>query len=988
MTFLPVVTREMSVLARRQSTYWARAVTAAIAVLTMLWLLLVSASHVSLSQLGSSIFLILSSFCFGFSLLAGMQATSDCVSEEKREGTLGLLFLTDLRGFDVIFGKLAASSFHGFFALLGVVPMLSLALLLGGVTLRELGQTALVLFNSLFLSLSLGVLVSSLSKNERKAMLACFSGLFALTLMPFIISFAWSGFEKVYAELAMVSPLYSFLSAQNATGINKNYLAAALVLQHALGWGFLALAARILPRCVNDLPRPRFARFQAMIDNYVFGRREQRARHRAELLDRNPFLWLASRERIKPRYAWVIVGFFALLFLWVYDQFPEMLYDPATPLTIIFLVHFSLKIWVASEVCNRLIADRRSGALELLLSTPLSVPDIALGQELALRRIFRRPALVLTLVEVALAFLILKSGRADISASNLVLLYGSALAGLWMDMWALKWVGLWLSLFGKSMERVLIATVARVLGLPVLALLILGGTLSAVLALQNESVPAGAFYASWLVFNTVFAALCAVSARRNFLRYFREAAAQTFSSRASPSKFRSAQRAPARHGFRGTLLELARQHWILSGATLIVAAAALAVLGRHFYWSRQLRAELARIQASRSPVSMAEAGKVYPPVPARENAFAELSRSVAARPGRWMQLHESLRLLQRFENHDALAEASQFLAAQQPQLDALRSITNFSRAYLDPETAVGWMLPIDLAGYTMLAVSDLALALNDRQAPAATTDLLVLLHLARLLRDQPLQRLQIACREILEIASKGSTLAINRDLLTPAALKLLQSEIEAVSPSTLDSTLRLERARLIDLWGHPDPRLAGGAPMLASAASGLISLVGSYQKQLVQILRGYAWLESAHRNEKYDFNRPELASLRSVGNQTVTRWSVVDPPEIQNLVEIDASIQLQRAVLQTAFAAEMYRSQKGSYPNELRQLVPERLQSVPNDPFRGTPLTCHQQKEGLIICTSPPEPSNGQGESRLLELRIPLQRKKTNNAPTTPDSRL
>ena len=104
MAFLPVVTREMSVLARRQSTYRSRSITASIAVLAMLWLLIVSASRVSQAQLGSSIFLILSGFCFGFALLVGIHSTSDCLSEEKREGTLGLLFLTDLRPIHIVAG--------------------------------------------------------------------------------------------------------------------------------------------------------------------------------------------------------------------------------------------------------------------------------------------------------------------------------------------------------------------------------------------------------------------------------------------------------------------------------------------------------------------------------------------------------------------------------------------------------------------------------------------------------------------------------------------------------------------------------------------------------------------------------------------------------------------------------------------------------------------------------------------------------------------
>ena len=44
-----------------------------------------------------------------YCLLSGVWFTADCLSEEKREGTLGLLFLTDLKGYDVVFGKLVAT---------------------------------------------------------------------------------------------------------------------------------------------------------------------------------------------------------------------------------------------------------------------------------------------------------------------------------------------------------------------------------------------------------------------------------------------------------------------------------------------------------------------------------------------------------------------------------------------------------------------------------------------------------------------------------------------------------------------------------------------------------------------------------------------------------------------------------------------------------------------------------------------------------------
>src|SRR5688572_28112543 len=265
MTVLPVVAREMSVLARRKSMYWSRWVTAVVALFVMLWLLVISASQVSFAQLGASIFFILSSLCFTFAILIGMHATADCLSEEKREGTLGLLFLTDLRSFDVIGGKLAASSLQAALALIGVIPMISLALLLGGVTLRQFGEVSLVLGNTMFLSLAVGVFVSSLSRNERKAMVGTFVALFVITLGPWIIAYLLQDYlGGVPERLVAASPLFDFAMIHSGPTMFRpagpNYFWHSLVGLHLLGWALLAISAWILPRAVNELPARRFLR--------------------------------------------------------------------------------------------------------------------------------------------------------------------------------------------------------------------------------------------------------------------------------------------------------------------------------------------------------------------------------------------------------------------------------------------------------------------------------------------------------------------------------------------------------------------------------------------------------------------------------------------------------------------------------------------------------------------------------------------------------
>ena len=71
-----------------------------------------------------------------FAVVSGFRS-HDCISKEKREGTLGLLFLTDLKGSDIVLGKFVASAVPAIYTAMGALPVLSVALLLGGVTARQ-----------------------------------------------------------------------------------------------------------------------------------------------------------------------------------------------------------------------------------------------------------------------------------------------------------------------------------------------------------------------------------------------------------------------------------------------------------------------------------------------------------------------------------------------------------------------------------------------------------------------------------------------------------------------------------------------------------------------------------------------------------------------------------------------------------------------------------------------------------------------------------
>lgn len=996
MTLLPVVAREMSVMARRKSMYWSRGVTAIVALLVMLWLLIVSASQLSFAALGGSIFLVLSSLCFVFAVLVGMQATADCVSEEKREGTLGLLFLTDLKGAHVVGGKFAASSLQAVLALIGVIPMLSLALLLGGVTLRQFGLVALILGNTMFMSLALGVFVSSLSQNERKAMVGTFVGLFLVVLGPFVVAILSRSYLGFMEELLAVSPLYAFASLHASLNPFRFagpplYFWHSFVFTHCLAWFFLAASAWILPRCLNELPPKRFRRVREFANRFVYGRVDQRKRHRAELLDQNAFLWLSSRERVKPKYAWGIVGFFIALYLWIALQFHDMLFDLAVSVSVMFLVHLVFKVWAASEVCSRLIQDRRSGALELLLSTPLSVPEIARGQSMALRRIFFKPIVALLAMELVLIYGGSNGPRQLVPNEQRVIIYAMVIATFLVDLWALKWVGLWLSLTGRSIERVLLTTLGRVLALPWLAFALAGGLTAGSMFLgRRESNPSGVILLLGLVSVIVSLAL-GYSGRQKFLAQFRELATRRFESLPEPEP-RKSKVAPQRAAKSRSLMpEFLRRRPVagsLAGALVLLV---LFLLARREFYSWRVESLIERARAEGSPMSLSAAARFYPAPSTQENAFAMLA---TAGPPTWRGGTMNRRIKGRLATREEIRKlelhhASLLAAANEPQLAALWKLPEYQAAHIDPMVTDVWGAQYTHSAYSAILEADL-LALGRFSGPEwpgrAERSIRALLAHARLLRRQPIAFAQYCAGESLSRLASGISRVFEKDQLSDEVLQQFQRELESIEDATaLLRTIKMQRA----LFLEPPPNLMAFMGMPAPAASPLFWIeripeaIGSEDKRVVEALHEYnnaIALTTAPIEQRLSaasqFNRALAGRAR---NRTFPPGGGPPTPfgYIPDLIWNDASFTAQLQLLRSALAAERYELQYGSAPPNLTALVPRFLAAVPVDPYSGENLRSIRRGESFLIYSigvdrvdnSAQENSKGHSEDIVFDFR-------------------
>jgi len=477
MTFLPIVARELRIAGRRPGTFWVRS-GAALAILVIgTWFFLMNQGQPT-QVIALGLFSILTGSAVLYCLLSGVWFTADCLSEEKREGTLGLLFLTDLKGYDVVFGKLAATSLNGFYAVLATVPILALPLLLGGVTGGEFGRMALVVVNTLFFSLALGICVSAMSRSPRKAM--------AVTLLLILLFTAVLPACGAWRAVAVKAPQvakawlvpstgFSYCLAFDAfykTRAPEFWWSAAVI--HGLGWIFLLVASFIAPRSWQDQPAgAQTLRWRERWRWWSFGNLAERAAFRRRLLDQGAYFWLAARARLKPAYVWAVLGLVACGWVWGLARSGRDWLDEMTYVLTGLLLNVLIKVWFALEAGRPLAEDRRQGAFELLLSTPLTENDILHGQLLALKRQFCGPVVAVLTVFFLFAITVSSDALSQQEPQNQilwVLFWAAAMVMLVADLIALYWVGMWAGLTAKNPTRATAASLGRILTLPWIAL--------------------------------------------------------------------------------------------------------------------------------------------------------------------------------------------------------------------------------------------------------------------------------------------------------------------------------------------------------------------------------------------------------------------------------------------------------------------------------------------------------------------------------------
>lgn len=420
MTFSPIAGRELLVAARNRRTFWVRLGMAGAAVLASLLIFV----YISATGRGSAaaffLFRILAWASFLFAVGSGIWLTADAIGGERRNGTLGLLFLTDLTGWDIILAKLITHGLTAVGAVVAAFPVMTVAWLFGGLTADDMLRTFLAVLNTLFVSLAVGLAMSAYPQRAGESLLLTGAWLgLGLVVLPIL--------HYALARFGVPPDSRSWLDANLLTGFRTG---AGLLMplgkddptrywrafwaMHLIGWAALFFASWAVRRWAHvpetapaRLPRRLRRRLVPLWPASGF---------RVDLLDINPILGLIGTPPSLTLGVWLLVamhsvsavaswcaglppvGFFNFLFGGWFGSQPALHFAFAG-----FGVGVrALFAWHATEFFAE---GRRSELLQTVCTTPMKDEAILRGVWLALTRTFRQPltiAVALSVVPVLL----------------------------------------------------------------------------------------------------------------------------------------------------------------------------------------------------------------------------------------------------------------------------------------------------------------------------------------------------------------------------------------------------------------------------------------------------------------------------------------------------------------------------------------------------------------------------------------------------------
>jgi ABC-type transport system involved in multi-copper enzyme maturation permease subunit len=393
MVCLPLIERELRAALRKQRPERGRLKVAALAVGgSLLGLYFSHIGDRSAGQGTERIFYVAGLY---FVLRAPM-LTAGVLAEERRNQTLGLLFLSGLGAWEVFASKFLSSALIAFTNLLAIFPVLALPFLIGGVSYNLFVAIICALPVLMFFALAVSLLASVLTREDVAALVLANVMGALLCLLPPAIYFALSHFPalgKPSLWWLRVSPAYGPYLVWEGFGSGFHGVEQAEFWQNlalTAGWSALALvaAAFALKRVWRE-DGVETGFWRKKWRELAHGGRESRRRLGRAWLDENPYVWLAGRDRQPAMLAWLVAGGIVLAWLGCWALWPGQWLSPTNFYLTAALLNVAQDLLTRHAAAKEIGQARRDGAYELLLTTPLTPSDIAHGTLDAVRWRFR-----------------------------------------------------------------------------------------------------------------------------------------------------------------------------------------------------------------------------------------------------------------------------------------------------------------------------------------------------------------------------------------------------------------------------------------------------------------------------------------------------------------------------------------------------------------------------------------------------------------------
>ena len=305
MTLSPVIERELRVALRKKDPRKSRLKYSALGVALASLCLLISYWGSFPAILHEWLFYI----GLYIAVIQTLQLTSDLFTQERQNQTLGLLFLAGLDMPELFGGKVASAFLVSFTNLIALAPSLAMPFLTGGISFSLFVATLCCLPVVLVFTLAISCLASALCEDDSTARIVAVVIAAVLSLIPplaYEVS-CWCS-HAISPQWRLVSPAWGpwIVDHQLSLGTLSDFWWNSLITLMWSGVFFILAGVAVRQVWKRDLGDARRPVWGDRLRAWAYGSRAWR-RKQALWLDRNPFVWLATRNRQPERLAWGVV---------------------------------------------------------------------------------------------------------------------------------------------------------------------------------------------------------------------------------------------------------------------------------------------------------------------------------------------------------------------------------------------------------------------------------------------------------------------------------------------------------------------------------------------------------------------------------------------------------------------------------------------------------------------------------------------------------